>query len=223
MTYNFIEENHDRGFVFETTEPDGEPGISVIMAALPKMLHQAPAKLALVASVISVCLGLAHLGLVAIDWKSGNRTQGWAFRRNIMFLHISNSILILFALVSIFVTHKNTSHFRDGYVNVRASRMDNDNDTNDGFFRYSIGTFDLETWACELKGVQGARMVQDDYGVQCTNELASRALMIPFVIIAWLVAGIGIWGLVGGGRRGPDGERVKTEDVGLEMGKVNAI
>jgi hypothetical protein len=148
--------------------------------------------------------------------------QAWAFRRNIMFLHIMNSILVLFALVSIYVMHKSSSHFRDGYVNFRASRMnDGDpNDLTDNFFRYNIGTFDLETWSCELKDVRGAGMVQSDYGKQCSIEVAGRVIMIPFLIMAWTVAGVGIWGLVGGGRRGPDGERVKTEDVGFEMGKI---
>lgn len=151
------------------------------------------------------------------------QTQGWAFRRNLMFLHITNGVLVLFALVSIYVTRKSTSHFRDGYVNFRASRMnDNNSAMDDNFFRYNIGTFDLETWACELKDVRGAIMVKDDYSKQCDIELAGRATMIPFVLVAWLVAGISIWGLVGGGRRGPDGERVKTQDVGLEMGKLNA-
>jgi hypothetical protein len=139
-----------------------------------------------------------------------------------MFLHIMNSILVLFALVSIYVTHKSSSHFHDGYVNLRTSRL-NDNDPNDPtgkVFRYNIGTFDLETWSCELKGVSGAAMVQDDYGKQCAVEVAGRAIMIPYVITAWVVAGIGIWSLVGGGRRGPDGERVKTDDVGIEMDKI---
>jgi hypothetical protein len=142
-----------------------------------------------------------------------------------MFVHIMNSILVLFALVSIYVTHRSTSHFRDGYVNFRASRMNDGNSTDEttDFFRYNIGTFDLETWSCELMNVRGAAMVHADYAKQCYIEVAGRAIMIPFVIIAWAVAGIGIWGLVGGGRRGPDGERVKTEDLGLEMGKMNAI
>lgn len=94
--------------------------------------------------------------------------------------------------------------------------------SSENVFQYNIGTFDLETWACELRDVRGAAMVTEDYGIQCSVELGGRAVMIPFVIIAWLVAGIGIWGLVGGGRRGPDGERMKTEDVGLEMKKMNA-
>ncbi|KAF2833453.1 hypothetical protein CC86DRAFT_278073 [Ophiobolus disseminans] len=223
MTYSFIEENRDKGFMFETTERDGEAGEAVIMAALPRMLYHAPAKLALVAGVLSICLGAAHLGFVAFDWRNPKRTQSWAFRRNIMFLHLTNGILILFALVSISVTRKSTSHFRDGYANFRASRMNDSNSTaSDNFFRYNIGTFDLETWACELKDVRGARMVQGDYKMQCITEVAGRAIMIPFMVLAWLVAGIAIWGLVGGGRRGPDGERVKTEDVGLEMGKMNA-
>lgn len=147
-----------------------------------------------------------------------------------MFLHIMNAILVLFALVSIYVTHRSTSHFRDGYVNFRATFMDDNSSSrkyqsqsDSEVFQYNIGTFDLETWSCELKDVRGVGMVASDYAHQCSIELAGRAIMIPFVIIAWLVAGIGIWGLVGGGRRGPDGERVKTEDVGLEMGKMNAM
>jgi len=241
MTYSFIEDNRDMGFMFETTERDGEAGETVVMAALPRMLYHAPAKLALVAAVLSICLSAAHLGFVAVDWKTPKRvctlhiivctrtndsqTQSWAFRRNIMFLHITNGMLILFAVVSISVTRKSTSHFLDGYVNFRASRMNDNNSTStmDNFFRYNIGTFDLETWSCELMDVRGASMVRDDYTKQCYIEIAGRAIMVPFVIFAWVVAGIGIWGLVGGGRRGPDGERVKTEDVGLEMGKMNAI
>ncbi|KAF1921859.1 hypothetical protein BDU57DRAFT_553887 [Ampelomyces quisqualis] len=230
-TYSFIEENRDMGFVFEITEDDGTGRTSVAMAALPRMLHHTPAKLALVAAVLSICFGLAHLGFVIVDWKDGKRTQAWAFRRNIMFLHIMLAILVLFALVSIYVTHRSTSHFRDGYVNFRASRLNSssnftsssNNSNEPEFFRYNIGTFDLETWSCELKDVRGAAMVQSDYAMQCSIELAGRAVMIPFVVLAWIVAGTGIWGLVGGGRRGPDGERVRTAEVDLEMGKMNAL
>jgi hypothetical protein len=142
-----------------------------------------------------------------------------------MFVHVMNSILVLFALVSIFVTHKSSSKFRDGYVNFRASRLNDPNPNNqtETFFRYNIGTFDLETWSCELKSVAGASMVWSDYSKQCAIEVAGRAIMIPFLLFACAVAGVGIWGLVGGGRRGPDGERVKTEDLGLEMDKMNAL
>jgi hypothetical protein len=73
LTYSFIEENRDMGFVFETTEEGGGPGISVVLAALPRMLHQAPAKLALVAAVLSISLGIAHLGFVLVDWREGKR------------------------------------------------------------------------------------------------------------------------------------------------------
>jgi hypothetical protein len=73
LTYSFIEENRDTGFVFETTEAEGGPGMSVVMAALPRQLHHVPAKLALVAAVLSIFSGLAHLGFVVVDWKNGNR------------------------------------------------------------------------------------------------------------------------------------------------------
>jgi hypothetical protein len=75
MTYSFIEDNRMTGFTFKTTERDGEPGESIVMAALPKMLYPVPAKLALVAAAISILLGAAHLGFVGIDWKNGKRVR----------------------------------------------------------------------------------------------------------------------------------------------------
>ncbi|KAI4950353.1 hypothetical protein J4E91_004234 [Alternaria rosae] len=226
LTYSFIEDNRMMGFTFQTTEKNGDPGEAIIMAALPRMLYAVPAKLAIIAGTVGICLAAAHLGFVCTDWKKGNRTQSYAFRRNIMFLHITNAILVLFALVSIYVTHKNTSHFREGFVNFQASRINDTTSTSTqqspAFFRYNFGTFDLETWACELANVEGAGMVREDYGRQCGIEIAGRAVMIPFVVVVWGVAAIGLWGFVGGGRRGPDGERMKTDEVGLEMGKMNA-
>lgn len=75
MTYNFIESNREKGFIFETTELDGDEGVSITMAALPRMLFHTPAKLALIAAVISTFLGIAHLTCVAVDWRSGKRVH----------------------------------------------------------------------------------------------------------------------------------------------------
>jgi hypothetical protein len=75
MTYSFIEDNRMMGFDFETTENDGDPGETIVMAALPKMLFPVPAKLALVAAAISIFLSVAHLGFVGVDWKSGKRVR----------------------------------------------------------------------------------------------------------------------------------------------------
>jgi hypothetical protein len=73
LTYSFTEDNRDQGFMFESTEKDGEPGASIIMAALPKMLNRGPVKLALIAAVLSILLASAHLGFVVSDWKSGKK------------------------------------------------------------------------------------------------------------------------------------------------------
>jgi hypothetical protein len=137
-----------------------------------------------------------------------------------MFLHITNSLLILFAFVAIFVTHNSSSRFRDAYVLFRTSLSSSSNDS-DSSFRYNIGTFDLETWACDLRSARGADMARDDYAQQCSIEVAGRALMVPLAAVAWCIAGIAVWGLVGGGRRGPDGERVKSRDVGLDMERLD--
>jgi hypothetical protein len=70
LTLSFIEDNRDTGFSFETGEP--EPAI---LAALPKNLYTAPAKLALIAAVLSIFIGLGHLVYLIIDWKTGRRVR----------------------------------------------------------------------------------------------------------------------------------------------------
>lgn len=75
LTYSFIEENRDTGFMFQTTEEDGSTGTPIILAALPRMLHHAPAKLALVAAVLCIFAGVSHLGFVIVDWKDGKRVR----------------------------------------------------------------------------------------------------------------------------------------------------
>ncbi|KAF2261433.1 hypothetical protein CC78DRAFT_619396 [Lojkania enalia] len=210
MTIAFIEENKGIGFMFETSSSG-----STLLAALPRMLYVAPAKISIVAAVISIFIGTAHLAFVVRDWKDGKKTQAYSFCRNSMFVHLTNSMLVLFSLVSIYVTHKMTSHFSARYVNFKADH------TDEGVW-YRIGTFDLETWSCELKTEPGAKIVWEDYGMQCEIEIAARWVMIPFMICAFAVALTTIWGMVTY-RRDPDGERIKTEDLGLEMGKFNAI
>ena len=67
MTLIFIEENMDKGFEFETGDP--EP---TLLAALPKQLYTAPAKLAMIAAVIALVIGLAHGAFIISDWKDGS-------------------------------------------------------------------------------------------------------------------------------------------------------
>jgi hypothetical protein len=75
LTYSFIEDNRMMGFTFQTTQKNGEPGDAIIMAALPRMLYAVPAKLAIIAATVSICLAAAHLGFVGTDWKMGKRVR----------------------------------------------------------------------------------------------------------------------------------------------------
>jgi hypothetical protein len=76
MTINFIEDNRDTGFEFET----GDPNDPVIMAALPRMLYMAPAKLALISGGISIFVGATHLAFVIMDWKIGKKVSIFGLR-----------------------------------------------------------------------------------------------------------------------------------------------
>lgn len=68
MTINFIEDNRDTGFEFQTEDPQ-----PTLMAALPRQLYTGPAKLALVAGVISVFVGIGHAAFVFLDWHHGHK------------------------------------------------------------------------------------------------------------------------------------------------------
>lgn len=68
MTINFIEDNRDTGFEFQTEEPT-----PTLMAALPRNLFTAPAKLALVAGAISTFVGIGHVAFVFMDWSAGKK------------------------------------------------------------------------------------------------------------------------------------------------------
>ena len=133
-----------------------------------------------------------------------------------MFLHFFNTILILFALISINVTHKSSSHVNVRYIASKVNRPS----VADGL-RYNIGTFDLETWSCEWIPVEGAAMVRDDYAAQCHLEVAGRGMMVVFLIIGIALAGLSIWGMLGG--RDAGGERIKTEQVEVEMDRMHAV
>ncbi|KAF1976052.1 hypothetical protein BU23DRAFT_578853 [Bimuria novae-zelandiae CBS 107.79] len=212
ITINFIEDNRDTGFEYKAENPND----SVIVAALPRTLYTAPAKLALIAGGISIFVGASHLAFVIMDWKVGKKTQAYAFRRNMMFLHFFNTVLILFALISIFVTHKSSSHVNVRYIELKSDRIS----PTDGM-RYNIGKFDLETWSCGWVPIPGATMVHDDYDAQCRVEVAGRAMMVLFLVLGMGLAGLSIWSMLGG--RDINGERIKTEEVGVEMDRMNAV
>jgi hypothetical protein len=67
MTINFVEDNRETGFEWKGEEQ------AVLMAALPRKLYNAPAKIALVAGAISICVGVGHFLFITIDWKHGTK------------------------------------------------------------------------------------------------------------------------------------------------------
>lgn len=82
-----------------------------------------------------------------------------------------------------------SSHFNVYYTSRRG-----------GFGRegvYDRGTFDLETWSCELKDVPGAMVAWDDYTMQCHLERAGRWMMIPYLLIGVSVAFFVVWEMIG--------------------------
>lgn len=74
-SYSFIESNAEMGFYLANEEMQGEPQGDTLVAALPHNLFRVPEKLVLVVAMLNILLGMAHLGFVAWDWKSGRRVS----------------------------------------------------------------------------------------------------------------------------------------------------
>ncbi|KAF1926152.1 uncharacterized protein M421DRAFT_40695, partial [Didymella exigua CBS 183.55] len=211
--YNFIEINAEMGFYLVNDEGQGKPADNGLVAALPHNLFRVPEKLVLVVAMLNILLSMAHLGFLVWDWRAGRRTQTRAFRRNAMILHIINAVLVLCALIAISVAHKKSSTFQYQLIpkdpNVASP-------SGYRYFRYDSGTFDLETWTCELKDARGVGDARKDYSAQCHIEVAGRMIMTPFFLAAVTITMLSVWALIVGGKEMPYNEQIYTKDVDLE-------
>ena len=129
-----------------------------------------------------------------------------------MFVHFINTIMILLSMVAIFVTHKSSSRFSRNYVSRRGGFGP------DGF--YDRGTFDLETWSCDLKSSRGAEVARDDYSSQCQIEEVGRWMMVPFLLISVGVTCLTVIQIMGCQEETDEEQKTPVE---FEMSKFNAI
>jgi hypothetical protein len=235
--YNFIETNGEMGFYLVNNEAPG-PGEGnnmgdSLVAALPHNLFRVPEKLVLVVAMLNILLSMAHLGFVAWDWRAGRRvglqeskhtdikltnhqTQTRSFRRNSMALHVVNTILVLSALIGLSVAHKDSSTFDYKLIPQEPNAL---SPSGYRYYRYDAGTFDLETWTCELMNIPAVGDAMKDYSAQCQIEAAARMMLVPFFLATIAVTGLSIWALVVGGRQLPHNEQLYTKDIDLEVGK----
>ncbi|KAF2204238.1 hypothetical protein GQ43DRAFT_365064 [Delitschia confertaspora ATCC 74209] len=207
-TINFVRENGTRGFMFTL-----QNSRHTVLAALPKDLYSGTAKLALMAAISSTLFAVCHMVFVLRERKHNSKPQTYIFRRNVMFLNIINTLLILFSMVALFVTHKSSSHFSVRYMSRKGGFG------KDGI--YNRGTFDLETWSCELQSIPGAKVAWDDYASQCRIEVAGRMMMVPFLLLGIGVTCISVAQMMGCQRDGKEQSKPGLED--FEMSKFNAV
>lgn len=120
--------------------------------------------------------------------------------------------MILLSMVALFVTHKSSSRFSGNYVSRRGGFGP------DGF--YDRGTFDLETWACDLKSARGAEVARDDYASQCQIEIVGRWMMVPFLLFGFGITCLTVAQIMGCSQDTDEEQKMPPE---FEMGKFNAI
>lgn len=136
-----------------------------------------------------------------------------------MILHLVNVILVLTALIAMFTSHKNSSKFESNLIPETPNAV---SPSGFRYYRYDSGTFDLETWTCELENMKGVGEARKDYKAQCEIEVAGRTIMAPFFLVALAVAALSVWMLVIGGKRTPGGEHIYTKDADIEMSQETA-
>ncbi|KAJ4994180.1 hypothetical protein SVAN01_00009 [Stagonosporopsis vannaccii] len=214
-SYSFIESNIEMGFYLINNENQMAVQAETLVAALPLNLFRVPEKLVLVVAMLNILLSMAHLAFVAWDWKAGRRTQTRAFRRNALVIHTINTIMVLIALIAMSVSHKASSTFQAELIPREPNAV---SPSGYRYFRYDAGTFDLETWTCELMHPDSVGEARKDYQAQCNIEVAGRMMMAPFFLAALAVTGLSVWTLVAGGEQGPSKEYIYAKDADLEMG-----
>ncbi|UPX16914.1 uncharacterized protein EKO05_0007295 [Ascochyta rabiei] len=217
-SYSFIESNAEMGFYLVNNGIQGMPESGSLVAALPHNIFRVPEKLVLIVAMLNVLLSTAHLAFIAWDWKVGRKTQTRVFRRIAMVVHIINAILVLTALVAILVSHKASSLFNYELIPNSPNAV---SPSGYKYYRYDAGTFDLETWTCELESPDSIGEARKDYKAQCDIEVAGRTILVPFFLVAVAIAGVSICALVVGGRQESQSEHLWTKDVDLEMNKGN--
>jgi hypothetical protein len=136
-----------------------------------------------------------------------------------MILHTINAILVLSALIAIFVSHKASSLFNYDELPQTPNAV---SPSGYRYYRYDSGTFDLETWTCELKNAKAAGEAREDYRKQCDIEVVGRTIVVPFSFVALVLAGMSVWAFVVAEKQGPRSEHLWTKDLDLEVGKADA-
>lgn len=214
-SYSFIESNVEMGFYLVDAEfPNATEG-ETLVAALPYNLFRVPEKVVLVVAMLNILLSMAHLAFIAWDWNVSRRTQTRTFRRNAMVLHIINVVLVLFAIIAMSVSHKASSTFEADLIPREPNAV---SPSGYRYYRYDSGTFDLETWTCELMKPESVGDARSDYRAQCEIEVAGRTIMVPFFLAALAVAGMSVWAFIMGGSQELRSDHIYTKDVDLEAG-----
>lgn len=90
MTVAFIAENAERGFTFDAGIRKGVKTEPFVLAALPRNLYDAPAKLAIVAGVVAVAVGVTHGALLIWDARKSQQVRRPLLE--ILNNHLSSSI-----------------------------------------------------------------------------------------------------------------------------------
>lgn len=86
-----------------------------------------------------------------------------------------------------FSQHTQSSHFNVNYISQFWGGYGPDRN-------YEQGLFDLETWVCDIAVYDNASPVGPaGFGTQCVVELASRWLLIPWLVVASAVASLSWW------------------------------
>jgi hypothetical protein len=118
-----------------------------------------------------------------------------------------------------FVSHKASSSFKSENIPGTPNAV---SPSGYKYFLYDSGTFDLETWTCQLENARGVGEAREDYGKQCGIEVAGRTIMAPFFVVAFIVAGTAIWSFIIGGKQSSHDGHLWTKDADLEFGKGDA-
>jgi len=159
---------------------------NIKIASLPDSLYSDALQRA--TSVVTLLVGVCALCFTIVAWPGRKevRTHNFHIRlvantiqayrippcKGYPIAHVINHIYCVLTLVMVTIMHQRSSHFN--ITTLLDARLVNGTTVNQNILTYSSGTFDLETWTCDLAGIGQAGFMK-----LCQKERAQRYLLIP--------------------------------------------
>ncbi|KAF2809414.1 uncharacterized protein BDZ99DRAFT_571241 [Mytilinidion resinicola] len=153
---------------------------------LPENLYRTPTKFVIGTAITSIVISALTLAYMAMHIRDAIASLPPPTALVAFVALLLNAILALAAMIALQTTHEFSAQLMTDHNSTLPAGV------------YDSSTFDLETWACEVKNVKDvSRFMHDSLSNQCRVERAGRLVVVFWMLTPVVVAGMAGWMLWG--------------------------